>query len=260
MVEAPPAPPAPKAGGGKKKPADEPVELSEEDQALKDKLDLCVTRITEPGADRALLPAALAAVSDEVRAATTSMSAVPKPLKFLRGHYPALVDAHARMAAAGPSAAKDAAALADVLSVLAISAAPRGARDSLKYRLAGEQVRGERGGGETHDDDAWCACVGRPRWGARRGTGLGRGARIAIPDARGSRCLPLTPSLPPLPLSPPSLSSGPRRRVGPRVRAQPGGRAGRRVGCAPRGGGGVHRRPAGPGGGHRAVPHAAQRG
>lgn len=258
------APPAPPADGGaaaakkKKLPADEPPELSEEDQALKDKLDLCVTRIVEPGADRALLPAALAAIADDVRGATTSMSAVPKPLKFLRAHYPALAAAHAGMVgeATGPNAGgADAAALADVLSVLAISAAPRGARDSLKYRLLGAQVSMVVGGG-----GCGAACAGAKAFGEGRAAARGGGAhtprtlaRIAPIGRVDFSCVLPTSFLP----SP--HSTGPRRRLGPRVRAQPGGRDRGRVGRARRRLG-ADRRLARPGQSHRAVPHGPQRG
>lgn len=127
------APPA-AAPSKKKKPGDDEPELSPEDQELKDKLELCVTRIAEgePG----LASAAVAAIADEVRTATTSMTAVPKPLKFLRSHYAGLVASHAGLAAS--PAGKD---LADVLSVLAITSGAEGARESLKFRLQGAQVR-----------------------------------------------------------------------------------------------------------------------
>jgi 26S proteasome regulatory subunit N1 len=132
-------PPAPKkvadpAPPKKKKPGEDEPELSPEDQELKDKLELCVTRIAEgePG----LASAAVAAIADEVRTATTSMTAVPKPLKFLRSHYASLVDSHAKLAAT--PAGKD---LADVLSVLAITSGEEGKRESLKFRLLGAQVK-----------------------------------------------------------------------------------------------------------------------
>ncbi|CAN0372878.1 unnamed protein product, partial [Ectocarpus sp. 13 AM-2016] len=63
----------------------EPEELSEEDKALKDGLELAVTRVgdKEPG----IVRNALRHLSSEIRSATTSMTSVPKPLKFLRPHY-----------------------------------------------------------------------------------------------------------------------------------------------------------------------------
>lgn len=126
-----PAPAAP-AEKKKKKPGDDEPELSPEDQDLKDKLELCVTRIAE--GDPGLASAAVQAIAEEVRSATTSMTAVPKPLKFLRSHYAGLVDSHAKLAAT--PAGKD---LADVLSVLAITSGAEGGRESLKFRLQGAQ-------------------------------------------------------------------------------------------------------------------------
>ncbi|CAN0042257.1 unnamed protein product, partial [Ectocarpus fasciculatus] len=63
----------------------EPEELSEEDKALKEGLELAVTRVDdkEPG----IVRNALKHLSSEIRSATTSMTSVPKPLKFLRPHY-----------------------------------------------------------------------------------------------------------------------------------------------------------------------------
>ena len=121
-----------------KKPVDDAPELSEEDQELKEKLELCVTRIGEgePG----LAATAVGVIAEEVRTATTSMTAVPKPLKFLRSHYASLVESHTILAAT--PAGKD---LADVLSVLAITSGADGARESLKFRLMGAQVRRARG-------------------------------------------------------------------------------------------------------------------
>lgn len=123
------------------------AELSEEDQELKDKLDLCVQRLSKVGGDRpdaaALAPAAVRSLADEVRTSTTSMTSVPKPLKFLRPHYAGLCESQKKLAAIGASAsAKEASQeLADVLSVLAISSGARGGREALKWRLAGKQVR-----------------------------------------------------------------------------------------------------------------------
>ena len=160
-------PPTKKKGKGE----EEPPELSEEDQALKDRLDLCVSRIVEPGADAGLLPAAVAAIAGDVRASTTSMSAVPKPLKFLRAHYDALKEAHGLLGGAPGGAS-----LADVLSVLAISAGPRGGRECLLFRLAGEQVGG------------WRCCAPCEHW---RGRG-GRRPRLR----RAPRALRAVPPVP----------------------------------------------------------------
>jgi 26S proteasome regulatory subunit N1 len=75
-----------------KKAADEPDELSEEDQQLKDELEMLVTRLSEK--DSTLYKAALESMRTLIRSSTTSMTSVPKPLKFLRPHYEALCALH----------------------------------------------------------------------------------------------------------------------------------------------------------------------
>ena len=55
-------------------------ELSEEDQQLKDKLEALVTQLQHK--DGASVLSAIEDIGKEIRAATTSMTAVPKPLKF----------------------------------------------------------------------------------------------------------------------------------------------------------------------------------
>ncbi|CAB1108308.1 unnamed protein product [Ectocarpus sp. CCAP 1310/34] len=146
----------------------EPEELSEEDKALKDGLELAVMRVgdKEPG----IVRNALRHLSSEIRSATTSMTSVPKPLKFLRPHYAQLKKSYESWpAATGPqpvatplvkqpaTAAAGAEekmveveqdegeatpegnkrALADILSVLAMTMADPGSRVSLKYKLEG---------------------------------------------------------------------------------------------------------------------------
>jgi 26S proteasome regulatory subunit N1 len=76
--------------------------LSEEDQKLKDELDMLVERLgvcweTVCGhasvlnalqeSDSSLYKPALDAIKDSIKTSTSSMTAVPKPLKFLRPHY-----------------------------------------------------------------------------------------------------------------------------------------------------------------------------
>ena len=141
------------ATAGKKKPLSKKdaaakeaeAELSEEDQMLKEKLDLIVQRLSEVG-DKpdaaALAPAAVRSLAEEVRTSTTSMTSVPKPLKFLRPHYAGLCASQEKLSAIGGASSEEAAQeLADVLSVLAISSGVRGGREALKWRLKGKQVR-----------------------------------------------------------------------------------------------------------------------
>ncbi len=76
---------------------------------------------------------ALAYVTQEIRSATTSMTSVPKPLKFLQRHYATLVSLHKAMEEGGTlSNAENIRALADILSILAMTMAPAESRDCLK--------------------------------------------------------------------------------------------------------------------------------
>lgn len=104
-------------------------ELSAEDQKIKDELDMLVERVTED--DTSLYHAALDAIKDSIKTSTSSMTAVPKPLKFLRPHYEQLCETYEKWPA---GADKD--ALADILSVLGMTYSDEGdRRDTLKYRL-----------------------------------------------------------------------------------------------------------------------------
>ena len=106
-----------------------PEELNEEDQKLKDELDMLVERLTE--SDTSLYKAALESIKTSIKTSTSSMTAVPKPLKFLRPHYQSLCDTYDRWPA-GEN--KD--SLADTLSVLGMTESDEeDRRDTLKYRL-----------------------------------------------------------------------------------------------------------------------------
>ncbi|KOO53054.1 26s proteasome non-ATPase regulatory subunit 2, partial [Chrysochromulina tobinii] len=106
--------------------------MSEEDLALKEEMELLVTRVSDP--EPALRLTALETMVKEVRTATSSMTSVPKPLKFLRPHYPTLKVTYA---SAPPGPAKT--MLADVLSLLAMTMAEDGVRESLNYKLLGSR-------------------------------------------------------------------------------------------------------------------------
>jgi len=124
-----PPPPAVAKGKGKKKDDDD---LSEEDQALKDQLDLYVLRSQD--ADPGVQKLALESMRQEIRSATSSMTSVPKPLKFLRPHYGTLKSYFETMP---ESELKK--YMADILSVLALTMSIEGERESLKYRLLGSE-------------------------------------------------------------------------------------------------------------------------
>ena len=117
--------------GGKKKEGDQdvPEELNEEDRKVKDELDMLVERLTEN--DESLYKPALEAIKTSIKTSTSSMTAVPKPLKFLRPHYQKLCETYEKWAA---SENKD--SLADTLSVLGMTYSDdEDRRDTLKYRL-----------------------------------------------------------------------------------------------------------------------------
>ncbi|KAJ0250915.1 26S proteasome non-ATPase regulatory subunit 2 A [Hirschfeldia incana] len=113
-----------------KAPKKKEEDLSEEDLELKQNLELYVERVQDP--DPELQKAALESMSQEIRASTSSMTSVPKPLKFLRPHYGTLRDCHEQMAESDLKKM-----LADVLSVLALTMSDEDERESLGYRLAG---------------------------------------------------------------------------------------------------------------------------
>ena len=69
----------------------------------------------------------------EVRSATSSMTSVPKPLKFLRPHYETLKHCHAR--ADDSSSTKQ--LLADLLAVLAMTMSKPGTRELLLFKRQG---------------------------------------------------------------------------------------------------------------------------
>ncbi|PMD62919.1 putative 26S proteasome regulatory subunit rpn-1 [Hyaloscypha bicolor E] len=105
-----------------------PEELSEEDQQLKSELDMLVERLTE--SDTTLYKSALEAIKDSIKTSTSSMTAVPKPLKFLRPHYEPMTKLYEEW-----PAGDDKNSLADVLSVIGMTYSDEDRQDTLKYRL-----------------------------------------------------------------------------------------------------------------------------
>lgn len=137
---------------------------SEEDIAKKAELDLLVTQVLE--GDAGLSKIALETIRsgckrimgvsfflknrNEIRTSTSSMTSVPKPLKFLRPHYDSIKGCF-EAAPAGElkvfclhfgdfSLSFDfffQMLIADILSVLGMTMAAEGTRESLKYKLQG---------------------------------------------------------------------------------------------------------------------------
>ncbi|UQC89883.1 proteasome/cyclosome [Colletotrichum lupini] len=107
---------------------DSAEELSEEDQQLKNELDMLVERLTE--SDASLYKPALEAMKNFIKTSTSSMTAVPKPLKFLRPHYETMT----KLFEDWPTG-ENKTSLADVLSVIGMTYSDEDRQDTLKYRL-----------------------------------------------------------------------------------------------------------------------------
>mmetsp|Transcript_23303 Transcript_23303/g.42134 ORF Transcript_23303/g.42134 Transcript_23303/m.42134 type:complete len:888 (-) Transcript_23303:94-2757(-) len=115
----------------KKKSAKEKAEeLSEEDKQKKEELELLVQRAQD--ADQGVAKMAMEALVKELKESTSSMTSVPKPLKFLRPHYSTLTEHYGKMPASDLKRF-----FADVLSILSTTMQKEGSRQALKYRLEG---------------------------------------------------------------------------------------------------------------------------
>ncbi|CAG9770682.1 unnamed protein product [Ceutorhynchus assimilis] len=110
----------------KKEAEEDKNELSEEDKQLQDELNLCVERLTEN--DENLYLSALNILSTKIKASTTSMTSVPKPLKFMRPHYDTMKQVYDKIK--NPEVQR---VCADIISVLAMTLGD--GRECLKYRL-----------------------------------------------------------------------------------------------------------------------------
>lgn len=112
--------------------------LSEEDRELKERLETCVTTVTDKALETGLRMQALEVIVNELRTSTSSMTSVPKPLKFLRPHYIVLKDFYTPLSAVASPSEDDVefrARLADVLAVLAMTMSKPAERASLKFKL-----------------------------------------------------------------------------------------------------------------------------
>eukprot|EP00882_Tetradesmus_deserticola_P007472 GHRQ01007871.1.p1 GENE.GHRQ01007871.1~~GHRQ01007871.1.p1 ORF type:complete len:541 (+),score=254.60 GHRQ01007871.1:724-2346(+) len=123
------APDKQKQDGKKKQEPEE--ELSDEDLELKKNIELMVERVCDP--DAAVVKTALDCITKEIHSTTSSMTAVPKPLKFLRPHLDTLI-----ATLEGMPAGANRQLLADVLSLLTSTVAGKeGEREGLRYKLQG---------------------------------------------------------------------------------------------------------------------------
>ena len=131
----------------KKKESQEPVhapqkeevnneveDLSDEDKQLKEDLELSVHRICDVHEQAGVKKLALETLRTLIRTATSSMTSVPKPLKFLRPHYEVMKSAYLTVGAQNKKE------LADILSVLAMTMAPEGSREMLHFKLQGNST------------------------------------------------------------------------------------------------------------------------
>lgn len=103
-----------------------PQDLSDEDRELQDELNLLVQRLQE--SDKTLYMPALEMMARLIRVSTTSMTSVPKPLKFMRPHYETMKTIHKNM----PDE-KTRFLCADIISVLAMTMGS--GKDCLAYRF-----------------------------------------------------------------------------------------------------------------------------
>ncbi|KAI0312775.1 26S proteasome regulatory complex non-ATPase subcomplex Rpn1 subunit [Amylostereum chailletii] len=125
----------PDGASGKQKPEEKKEEdLSEEDLQLQGELEMLIERLKE--SNTSLYRPALETLRTLIRTSTSSMTSVPKPLKFLRPHYPALQTLYETWT---PS--EDKSLFADILSVLAMTYSDTEPRGTLRYRLLASSMR-----------------------------------------------------------------------------------------------------------------------
>eukprot|EP01063_Lacrimia_lanifica_P040760 TRINITY_DN9375_c1_g2_i1.p1 TRINITY_DN9375_c1_g2~~TRINITY_DN9375_c1_g2_i1.p1 ORF type:complete len:939 (+),score=438.32 TRINITY_DN9375_c1_g2_i1:69-2885(+) len=119
------------------------AELSEEDEKIKKDVDECVEKILENQAGVAKL--AITTLTDLLRTATGSVTSIPKPLKFCRGHYKALKEHFAKLDAASDQYKN----LADILSFVAITISDEDSpTPALDFKLKGNATDLEAWGHE----------------------------------------------------------------------------------------------------------------
>ncbi|XXG42954.1 hypothetical protein AAC387_Pa01g3101 [Persea americana] len=99
---------------------------------MKHRMKQYLERIQDVDPD--LKNSAIKSMRKEICTLTSSMTTVPKPLKFLHPHYGTLKSCHEVMA---DSELKK--YLADILSVVAWTISGQGEQESLKYRLLGSE-------------------------------------------------------------------------------------------------------------------------
>lgn len=101
---------------------------SDEDEQLQAELTMLVERLQEDKPE--LYLPALETMAQLIRASTTSMTSVPKPLKFMRPHYDTMKEIHHKLSRQDKSVLK---MCAEIISVLAMTMGT--GKDCLVYRL-----------------------------------------------------------------------------------------------------------------------------
>lgn len=112
----------------KKTKDDEEPEMSDEDKQLFDELNLCIERLQE--SNESLYKASLEILRTKIRSSTSSITSVPKPLKFLRPHYATLKQIHEKIRDEDSKKF-----CAEIVSVLGMTISDE--RECLKYCLMG---------------------------------------------------------------------------------------------------------------------------
>ncbi|KAH0546132.1 26S proteasome non-ATPase regulatory subunit 2 [Cotesia glomerata] len=110
---------------------EEKNDLSEEDKLLQEELEHLVERLQD--GDKRLHFPALEQLRAHIRASTTSMTSVPKPLKFMRPHYETMKSIYDKLQ---DQECRE--LCSDIISVLAMTMAE--GRDCLKFRLTGSAL------------------------------------------------------------------------------------------------------------------------
>jgi 26S proteasome regulatory subunit N1 len=109
---------------------------------LKEKLELCVERLTDKEAG--LRQQAVDMIKTEVSGATSSMTSVPKPLKFMTPLYTKLTDCY-KAYKTNDDFKKQ---LSDLCSVIGMVAAPDDSTDMIDYCMKGTLTKLESWGHE----------------------------------------------------------------------------------------------------------------
>lgn len=119
----------------KSKKKENEEEISEEDQNLKEELELLTQRLTDINIGIEYYDKNLEILKQFIKESTTSLTAVPKPLKFLKPHFPMLVELYYKWSDKYGKESKIAISLSDMLSVLAMTSSKDRNDETLKYRL-----------------------------------------------------------------------------------------------------------------------------